>query len=301
MDIDWAAFWTAVAAVATSIAVIVFWWQSRKQLRQDKTHFDTDRSDREEATTRADVSEFAGATSEVCERVIDGSAVISMCWLAAEQMVDVADRGSKGAGAKLRDRLHSLIEDEDGPFLSLWTRGMELSPSMSTLTERAATLPGLARRMRGDLTITWLLADIVVDMVYDIRRVFLIALQDEEDGPKLRQLLVAHYLQGDDEADLVSGFANSLHGNLAGYIAARKYPEAAATISEIVSRVDQLPAAQLLAATKAGVPSEPTTTRTEEMSVIASRLFERANDDARAEVLSLIDELGRQVAKPAVA
>ncbi len=206
-DIDW----EAVAAVSTAIAVIVYlgglWLTSHQtwvQLQQDRDQFekawaskeeereareaqrDAAATNREAAATKAAINDFSIATRRVCRLIEDGSAVVSVGWLVAQSYVDLARRGAR-SDAILRDRLHELVMDES-IFLSLWVDGLENSPSMSALNERAAELPALASRVRGELSVTWLLADIVTGILDDIRMVFLRTIEKRE----FRELIVTY-------------------------------------------------------------------------------------------------------------
>jgi hypothetical protein len=234
--------WDAVVAVVTAVAVVVFlgglWITSRQtsdQLFQDRDLVLLQIRRAESERARAAVNEFVTVTTVVCKQIEDGSALISMCWLSAELLIDIAKRGldteRDSASRRLQLKLQRLLKSDQGPLLSVWIRAAETSPSMSNLTAQAATLPSLAMRAE-----PWAapIAAIASNLVRDVNNVFLSVFNHPEQRRAVVDLLAQEYLQSRNEADLVSGLAAAFNGNLSMYVTMRQYPNAARTIGRIV-------------------------------------------------------------------
>jgi hypothetical protein len=286
IDRIWDVEWTAVAAVggvsaaiATSIAIMVYAHWTEKQLRQDRAHFAAERADREEehrnreiAATRAAIDEFASVMKGVCRQVSDGSALMSTCWLTAQLMIDVSRRPSDGSP---RDRLRSLVEGDDGSFELLWARAAETSPSMSALVTRADSLRSLAFPLRGELALTSSFADYVSFIVDDVRTVLPFTLGEPYAGPRIREKIVESCIRVDDGADPLSVLAGGLHRVLADSVIVRGHTSCATLIYQIVGKFQEvcrdLPSQELLAASRANI-------ETLTPAALTERLFERAQE-----------------------
>ncbi len=139
-------------------------------------------------------------------------------------------------------------------------------------------------------------------MVADIKVILLTVWNDEEDGSKLRELILSQYLQGDTLSDLQVGLAAALHGNLAAYVSAR-YFEATRTMEKIVrvlvTSAEALSSAQLVAASVADVEGPMAApTRTMSMRALARQLSNRVGAQTASEMDHLIDQLEQQISKP---
>ncbi len=303
MAIDWnevGAVATGGAALVALVGVGITTRLTRNQLRQDRKQFEEDLSNRDAAAVRSALHEFEGAASSVCTQIRDGAAIISMSWLTAEALIDLAQQDT-GDDDAARDRLRALVLS-GSPFLSLWIRASENSPSAVSLFGEAAKLSNLGSNLRGELSITSYIGDMIAAMVADIKVILLSLWNDDEDGPKIRQLILSQYLQGDTLSDLQAGLAAALHGNLAGYVSARYY-EATRTIEKIlrllVTSVEALSSTQLVAASAADVEgpiAAPTLTMS--MRALARQLSNRVGAQTASEMDHLIDQLEQQITKP---
>jgi hypothetical protein len=302
MAINWnevAAVATGGAAVVALVGVGITTYLTRRQIRQDRGQFEQDGLNRDAAAVRAALHEFEGVMRAVCLQIRDGAPIISMSWLTAAAVIDLARQSTEDDNAAL-DKLQELVRS-GSPFLSLWIRASESSPAAARLFDEAAQLPYLGSKVRGEFSITSYLGDMIATMVNDIKVVLLTAL-DGEDGARLRELIVSEYLQGDGWANLQVGLATALHSNLGGYIQIR-YSAATRTIESIVRVLvasgEALTSAQLTAASAADVDgpmAAPTLTMS--MRALARQLSDRLGHQAASDLDRLIDQLEQQIAKP---
>ena len=305
MAIDWnevGAVATGGAALVALFGVGITTWLTRRQLRQDRDQFAQDGYNRDAAAVRAALHEFEGVARGVCAQIRDGAAVVSMSWLTAEALIDLA-RQDTGDDNAAQDRLRALVRSGN-PLLSLWIRASENSPTAARLFNEAATLPELGSKIRGEFSMTSYLGDMIFAMVNDIKIILIQVLLDvdhEDVGSRRRERIVSQALQGDTWSDLHVGLATALQGSLAPYVMDR-YFQATKTIENIMRRLvtasETLASEQLVAASTADVDG-PRAGPSRIMSIraLAQQLSNRVDARTASEMDRQIDQLEQQIAQ----
>lgn len=304
MAIDWnevGAVATGGAAVVALFGVGITTWLTRRQLRQDRDQFAQDGYNREAAAVRAALHEFEGVARGVCAQIRDGAAVVSMSWLTAEALIDLARQDADDDNAA-KDRLRALVLSGDS-LLSLWIRASENSPAAVSLFNEAPTLPELGSKIRGEFSMTSYLGDMIFTIVNDIKIILiqsLLAVDHEDIGSRRRQRIVSQYLQGDTWSELQVGLARALRESLAPYVMDR-YFQTTITIDNIMRRLvtvsEALSSEQLVAASTADVDGpRGGPSRILSIRALAQQLSNRVDARTASEMDRLIDQLEKQIA-----